>query len=184
MGLTPSSEMYLKTISTLGEERGAVRVQDIAAHLGVRMPSVSQAIRRLAEQSYVTHNRYGTVALTPRGERAARDVRTRHRVLEEFLTRVLHVSPTVAAQDACALEHVVSPITLRRLSEFLEFVRTCPLGAGDAIAHFEEFTRFRADGRACPECTLHKADALATQASAVTPTLVPAKPSRRRKLHA
>ncbi len=161
MGLTPSSEMYLKTISTLGEQRdGAVRVQDIATHLGVRMPSVSQAIRRLADQSYVTHSRYGTVALTSRGERAAREVRSRHKVIEEFLMRVLHVSPAVAAQDACALEHVVSPLTLKRLNEFLEFVRTCPLGAADAVAHFEEFTRSRADGRACAECALHKADAM------------------------
>jgi DtxR family Mn-dependent transcriptional regulator len=147
--------MYLKTISTLGEETsGAVHVQDIAARLGVRMPSVTQALHRLAEQNYVAHTRYGTVTLTPRGARAARDVRDRHRILEEFLTRVLHVPPTVAAQDACAMEHVVSPLTLQRLTEFLDFLRTCPIGAADAVAHFADFSRARSTGSACPECAL------------------------------
>jgi DtxR family Mn-dependent transcriptional regulator len=178
MGLTPSSEMYLKTIHMLGEQSaGEVRVQDIAARLGVRMPSVSQAIRRLAEHSYVAHSRYGTVSLTNRGERAARDVRDRHRVIEEFLTGVLHVSPAVAAQDACAMEHVVSPITLRRLTEFLEFLHTCPLGASDTVSHFAEFARLRADGRACPECAMHTADAMS-----VRPRTTHAK--RGRKAHA
>ena len=149
MSLSPSGEMYLKTIATLHEAGSDVHVQDIALRLGVRMPSVTQALRRLTDNGYVTHSRYGTVVLTPIGEHTAREIRSRHRVLEEFLTRVLHVSPVVAAQDACEMEHVVSPVTLQRLAEFLVFVGTHPSSAGDALSQFAAYSHAREDGGPC-----------------------------------
>lgn len=164
MSLSPSGEMYLKTIATLQEAGSEVHVQDIAHRLGVRMPSVTQALRRLAEKTYVTHSRYGNVTLTPLGEHAAREVRSRHRVLEEFLTRVLHVSSAVASQDACAMEHVVSPVTLQRLAEFLVFVGTNPAGAGDTVRRFAAYSHARDEGRPCAACG---ADAAAPYAPAL-----------------
>ncbi len=152
MALTPSSEMYLKTILAACEEAGGAHVQEIARRLDVRMPSVTQALQRLTEQKYVIHTPRGAVKLTARGLRIARAVKDRHRVLEEFLTRVLQVAPAAASRDACAMEHVVSALTLSRLTEFLDFLHTCPLGASDAIAHFADFSRARATGSACPEC--------------------------------
>lgn len=152
MSLSPSGEMYLKTILTLREAGSDVHVQDIAVRLGVRMPSVTQALRRLTDKGYVTHSRYGTVMLTPVGEQTAREIRSRHRVLEEFLTHVLHVSPVVAAQDACEMEHVVSPVTLQRLAEFLVFVGTNPAGAGDAVSQFAAYSHAREEGTTCATC--------------------------------
>ena len=152
MSLSPSGEMYLKTILTLHEGGSEVHVQDIALLLGVRMPSVTQALRRLSDNGYVSHSRYGIVVLTVVGEQAAREIRSRHRVLEEFLTRVLHVSPVVAAQDACEMEHVVSPVTLQRLAEFLVFVGTNPGGAGDAVSQFASYSHAREDGSVCATC--------------------------------
>ncbi len=152
MSLSPSGEMYLKTILTLHEGGAEVHVQDIALRLGVRMPSVTQALRRLTDNGYVSHSRYGIVDLTPVGEQTAREIRSRHRVLEEFLSRVLHVSPVVAAQDACEMEHVVSPVTLQRLAEFLVFVGTNPHGAGDAVSRFAAYSHAREDGSVCATC--------------------------------
>jgi len=46
-------------------------------------------------------------------------------MLARFLTDILHVDPKTAEKDACLIEHVVSPVTLLRLTEYLK--QTAPL---------------------------------------------------------
>ena len=49
------------------------------------MASVSEMLRRLADKGLVEHTPYAAVKLTPKGERAAREVKNRHIVLQQFL---------------------------------------------------------------------------------------------------
>src|SRR5688572_31967384 len=49
--------------------------------------TASEAIRRLADQGLVDHEKYGAVTLTEAGRRAALAMVRRHRLLETFLVQ-------------------------------------------------------------------------------------------------
>jgi DtxR family transcriptional regulator, Mn-dependent transcriptional regulator len=134
-----SMEDYLEAIEMLRSKGNAVRVKEISALLGVKMPSVTAAMKRLSEERLVVHERYGRVKLTTAGEKAARDVFRRHEVLRQFLIGILDMDPETAAEDACRLEHAISSLTLERLAKFLSFVESCPR---DKIAWLGNYRRY------------------------------------------
>ena len=125
---TASMEDYLEAIAKLSEEETSVRVTQISKKLGVRKPSVTAALQRLSEDGLVKHRRYGLVELTPKGRRIAEEVMRRHEVLFRFLSEVLDIDPEIAQEDACRMEHSLSPASLEKLAKFVEFVLTCPKG--------------------------------------------------------
>ncbi|HSV30999.1 MAG TPA: metal-dependent transcriptional regulator [Atribacteraceae bacterium] len=118
--ISPSLQDYLETILELAGEKGAVRITDIADHLGFTKPSVHQAARDLVKIGYLKQAKYGPVELTRRGREQARQVLEKHRVVYRFLVELLGVDPETAEKDACRIEHVVSPLTFLKLSEFLD----------------------------------------------------------------
>jgi len=126
-----SMEDYLEAIAMLGEGGRAVRVSRIGQRLKVRMPSVTAALKKLSREGLVEHRRYGYVGLTAEGGRIARDVLYRHRTLSRFLAEALDVDAKTAEEDACRIEHVISPLSLGRVIKFIEFIGACPQkGAG------------------------------------------------------
>ncbi len=118
--LTPSMEDYLKTIHALEISRGFVRVKDIANELEISPPSVSGALNNLKNQGLVHHPRYELVGLTVEGVLIAEQIQRRHRVIREFLSRILRIEPEIAEKDACSMEHSVSPETVEGLIAFLD----------------------------------------------------------------
>jgi DtxR family Mn-dependent transcriptional regulator len=113
-----SMEDYLESILMLGEGEGAVRVSQISQALGVKMPSVTSALAKLARDGLVEHQ------LTPEGERVAQDVFHRHEALRQFLTEILAIDPETAVDDACKMEHTISPTTQQKLAKLVEFVNS------------------------------------------------------------
>jgi len=136
---SPSMEDYLERIAMLAEEQGIVRVTKLSKALGVKKPSVTSALKKLSEKGFVNHERYGYVELTAEGKRIAQDVFRRHEALREFLTEILGIDPETAWNDACKMEHFVSPITLERLAKFVEFVLTCPRGKPEWLTGFDYY---------------------------------------------
>lgn len=123
-----SMEDYLEAIAMLGEGGRAVRVSRIGQRLKVRMPSVTAALKKLSQEGLVEHKRYGYVGLTAEGSRIARDVLYRHRTLSRFLAEALGVDAQTAEEDACRIEHVISPLSLGRVIKFIEVIGACPRG--------------------------------------------------------
>ena len=123
-----SMEDYLEAIAKLGEKRKAVRVKQLSERLGVKMPSVTSALRKLSDQELVEHERYGHIRLTAEGGRVARDVIGRHEALTRFFAQALGINRETAEQDACKIEHVISPLSMERLARFVEFIEACPQG--------------------------------------------------------
>ena len=121
---TTSMEDYLEAISMLAERGKAVRVTQISQALGVKKPSVTAALKRLKEAGLAQHERYGYVELTTEGERIAEEVFRRHEALRRFMTEILGVASEIAVEDACRMEHSLSPASLERLTKFVEFVLT------------------------------------------------------------
>ena len=120
MPLSSNMEDYLEAIAECEDEAGFARVTAIRDLLGVKTPSVTGALRVLAERGYLTHKPYQGVKLTAKGRRAAADVKARHVILSSFLTDVLGVKPKTADIDACKMEHTVSRETLDKLHAFLQ----------------------------------------------------------------
>ncbi|MDR1411049.1 MAG: metal-dependent transcriptional regulator [Spirochaetaceae bacterium] len=112
--MTQSLEDYLEMVGFLSDE-GDVRVTDIASRLGVSKPSVLTALKTLEDRGLLEHERYRSVTLTERGKEAAAEIRGRHDFLTIFLKDVLGVSPDIAEQDACRMEHVLSGETLEKM---------------------------------------------------------------------
>ena len=119
MKLSANMEDYVEAVLFCANEQGLARVSDIRDLLGVKTPSVTGAMKLLAENGYVTHQPYGGIKLTAKGLRAAEDVKKRHAILSRFLTQVLGVTPKTADMDACKMEHAVSKETLEKLHAYL-----------------------------------------------------------------
>ena len=132
-------EDYLETIANLGEGRKVVRVKQISEMLGVKMPSVTSALKKLSEQELVEHERYGHIKLTPEGDKVARDVIRRHKALTRFFAQALGIDHETAEEDACKIEHVISPLSMERLAKFVEFIGACPLGRTNFPSRYEYY---------------------------------------------
>jgi len=138
-GQSASMEDYLEAIAILAEKSKPVKVTEISKALGVKKPSVTSALGKLSQQGLVEHKRYGHVQLTTEGERIAQDVFHRHEVLRHFLVEILNVDPEIAAEDACKMEHSLSPTSLERLAKFEEFVLNCPRGEPEWLKGFNYY---------------------------------------------
>ena len=125
--LSPSMEDYLETIDYLREKDKVVRVRDISNILNVKPSSVTAALDNLSKNNLVIHERYGYVQLTTTGEKLARDITKKHKILIKFLTKILDINPKIATEDACKMEHSISPQTFEKLTKFMEFIETSPM---------------------------------------------------------
>lgn len=122
--ISESLEDYLKIIFQLEQERRVARVKDIAARKGVRMASVTGALRRMSREGLVNYGAREFVELTELGATLARKVLQRNDFLRRFLMVTLGLDPETAEKDACAIEHHLSAETLTRLTAFYLFMET------------------------------------------------------------
>jgi DtxR family Mn-dependent transcriptional regulator len=106
---TRAVQDYLKAIHRLGGADAMVSPVAIAERLGVRAPSVTGMLKRLAEAGWISYEPGRGARLTPLGIAEARRVIRRHRLVELFLTRVLGLDWSEVDAEAEALEHAISP---------------------------------------------------------------------------
>ncbi len=107
MHLQESGEMYLETILVLTRQSPHVRAIDVGEYMGYSKPSVSRAMGLLKNGGYIKVDENGYISLLAPGREVAEMIYERHTLLTQYLIR-LGVSPEVAAEDACKLEHVIS----------------------------------------------------------------------------
>ena len=134
--VTESMEDYLKTIFKVIKKQHVARPKDIAKILKVSPPSVTGALRSLAEKEFIHYSPYDLITLTKKGESAAKDVVRRHDVLQNFFEKVLLVEEKEADEIACKMEHAISPNILDRFISFVEFLEVCPRAGDKWISGF------------------------------------------------
>lgn len=118
MTLNESTENYLETILVLNHRLGNVRSVDIANEMNFKKPSVSVAMKNLRENGYITVTDGGHIHLTEAGLKVAETIYERHTILSNWLV-MLGVDPKVAAEDACRIEHDVSPESFEALKRHI-----------------------------------------------------------------
>ena len=94
-----SEENYLEAVLMLSLDHRKVRAIDIANMLGFSKPSVSIALKRLKEEGKVEVDEKGSLTLTEHGLSIAQSTYT-------------------ASQDACRMEHVLSPESFGKIKNF------------------------------------------------------------------
>ena len=118
MKILESAENYLETIYILKKDLGEVRAIDIANHLNFSKPSISNAMKMLRENGYITIDKSKYITLTKEGLDIALKINERHRTLVDFF-KYLGVSEKTAIEDACKIEHYISDETFAKLKEHL-----------------------------------------------------------------
>ena len=106
-------------ILRLTEEKGYTRSVDIAVGLGVSKPSVSVAMKQLREGGYILMDKDNYISLTESGKEIAHRIYERHKVLTRILT-LIGVDESTAQEDACKVEHDISPQTFEAILTQLE----------------------------------------------------------------
>ena len=107
MKIHESAENYLETILILQKRQGQVRSIDIGSELSFSKPSVSVAMKNLRLNGYIDVSKDGYITLLDKGREIAEKMYERHTLFSDWLI-ALGVSPQVAAEDACRIEHVIS----------------------------------------------------------------------------
>jgi DtxR family Mn-dependent transcriptional regulator len=126
-GYHPPVEEYLEAIHSLEEEGTEVIQARLAQRLRHSAPSVSEMVRRLREDGYVTSTGRA-LRLTGEGRRRAESVVRKHRLAERLLTDVIGLEWHKAHLEAGRWEHVISDEVEQRLVELLGHPATCPHG--------------------------------------------------------
>ena len=119
-----SVEDYIEAIHQIIAEKQAVRAKDIAKRLEVSNPSVTGALKHMAELGLINYAPYDVITLTVPGEKIAHKVIKKHETLTSFFTEVLALSPQEADAEACKVEHALSGRVLQRLIAFMEQIST------------------------------------------------------------
>ncbi|GAA4896014.1 metal-dependent transcriptional regulator [Tessaracoccus lubricantis] len=118
--LSASNQNYLKAIWSLGEwSDEPVTTSAVAARVGVRMSTASDAVRKLGELGLLQHTPYGSMTLTDEGRSHAVAMVRRHRLIETFLVEVLDYRWDQVHDEADHLEHAVSDFLVERIAEHL-----------------------------------------------------------------
>lgn len=110
---------YLKAIHSLGGGDQMVPTNKLAAELGVKAPSVTGMLKRLAEAGWIVYTPQTGAQLSAAGLAEALRVIRRHRLVELFLTRVLGLDWSEVDAEAEALEHAISPRLEQAIAEHL-----------------------------------------------------------------
>lgn len=112
-------EDYLKIIYKLegqsAEDKG-VQTSVIAERLSISQASVSNMIKKLAEQGFIEYAPYYGVSLTESGRKIALNMVRKHRVLEQYLVERLGYSWDEVDEEAEVLEHSISDKLVDRMN--------------------------------------------------------------------
>ena len=123
---TATLEEYLEAIYKLAQT-GPVRPSQLAESMGVSAPTVTATLARLSARGLVERPDRAIV-LTAEGTQEALSILRRHRLAERLLVDVLGLPWDDVHEDACLLEHALSPRVQDALEAYLENPAYCPHG--------------------------------------------------------
>lgn len=117
MSIHESGENYLEAILTIRKRTGGCRSIDVARELGFSKPSVSIMMRELRENGFIEIDFANDISLTEKGMQIAVSIAERHEILSKVLI-MLGVPEETAYNDACKIEHDLSPVSFEKIKEY------------------------------------------------------------------
>lgn len=125
LGSSSAVEDYLERILELIDSKGYARVVDIASALKISQASVTNMVQRLDAEGLLKYEKYRGLVLTSAGEKLARNIAHRHKLLTDFL-KLLGLNDRVIYHDVEGMEHHISPPTLRAIEALVGQLRRSP----------------------------------------------------------
>lgn len=124
-----TEENYLKALLNLSGALGGVSVKDLSLHLGIKMPSVTSMMKRLAEKELVIYESYKPVRLSDKGYRDAALIIRKHRLAELFLVEKMGFRWDEVHDIAEQIEHVDALEFFQKMDELLDYPKFDPHGS-------------------------------------------------------
>lgn len=120
MRITHTEENYLKVIYQRAESsKKAVLTNTIAELLNTSPAAVTDMVQRLHEKGLVVYQKYQGVGISEAGRIHALRVIRKHLLWEVFLVEKLKLGWEEVHEIAEQLEHIQSPLLVKRLDDFL-----------------------------------------------------------------
>jgi Mn-dependent DtxR family transcriptional regulator len=120
--MTPVLEDYLKAIFTITEEKPVARVKDIAEIIGVSLPSVTNALKRLKDLGYVEYEKYGLIMLSEKGYAKAQSLKKVNEFVQTFFSKLVGLDAKESASLSCRVEHFFEGETYDRIEQFINIL--------------------------------------------------------------
>src|SRR5919106_5831313 len=126
--LNPASKEYLEAIYELEEEGRRILQARIGERLGLAPATVSEGMKRLVSEGYITVEGARDISLTNEGREVAEALVRRHRLAERMLTDILGIPWHLCHHQAEDWEKVMTPEVEQAILSKLEGDATCPHG--------------------------------------------------------
>jgi len=123
-----NKEDYLRGVYHLMEDEGRVRSVDLADYLNITKPSVSEMLQQLNREGLVEYKKYSKLKFTSKGERIAKKLTFKHRIIESFLKNVLKIKSDYIHEEAHRLEHAFSDEAIDKIRKLLGNPKKDPHG--------------------------------------------------------
>jgi DtxR family transcriptional regulator, Mn-dependent transcriptional regulator len=123
-----TEENYVKSIYSLSLEAGEVTVSELAKKLGVKLPTVTSMVKKLAVKKVVSYAPYQGIKMTDKGRKQALSIIRKHRLAELFLVKVMGLGWEEVHDIAEQLEHVESELFYNRIDKMLGYPKADPHG--------------------------------------------------------
>ena len=125
---TVAEQEYLEIMFWLEEAGLPMTGANIARAMQLSPPTVHEMIGRLIDDGYVERNEDKSLGFTESGREHASYIVRRHRMIERFLTDVLHIPWDEVHEEAERIEHAMSPVLEERMRAAIGDATTCPHG--------------------------------------------------------
>lgn len=126
--LNPASKEYLEAVFELGEEGQRILQARISERLGLAPATVSEAVKRLVADGYVTIENGKEIRLTEGGNLIAGTLVRRHRLAERMLVDILGIPWHLCHEQAEDWEKVMTSEVETAILAKLDGDATCPHG--------------------------------------------------------
>lgn len=122
-------EEYIEAIYDIAGRDGIAKTTEIAEHLNNAPASVTEVFKRMKQKGFVRYEPHKGVSLTKKGYKEAIKMKRKHRLLEVFLDKILHLQSDKIHEQACKMEHTLTDETEIALCKTLNGPNHCPHGS-------------------------------------------------------
>ena len=126
--LSAAEQEYLESLFWLCEAGFPMTGANLARAMQLAPPTVSEMLRRLEKNGWISRPSSRVIEFTPDGRTRAEAVVGRHRMIERFLTDVVGVPWDEVHEEAEKLEYAMTPRFEAYVRDAVGDARTCPHG--------------------------------------------------------
>lgn len=118
MSLKNSKEDYLRVAYILKKTKNQIRVTDVANELDRSKATVNIALKKLADEGYMSIEKYGDIKLTAKGEVEANKIIAANDLIKLFLKEIIKVDDKNLDEETKALKSSLSQDSINKLARY------------------------------------------------------------------